>query len=210
MQRLICVIGNKGGTGKTTVTHMLCHGLGLLGWRSIAILTDTHRRPLAKEGRRYVPLDGRDPGALEKIVAKLETTADWLGIIDGGGNRPALDRQFYERSGLALLPFRDSPEDIRTVLDDLEALPKAYGLPSQWPTNSWQQSAAERAIDEFMLPLRPRILNPVHAISASKQLLQVRVPDNLPSTLNNTSRALAWQVLAKLGLTRDTTKEPHA
>lgn len=210
MQRLICVIGNKGGTGKTTVTHMLCHGLGLLGWRSIAILTDTHRQPLAKEGRRYVPLDGRDPDALEKIVAKLETTPDWLGIIDGGGNRPALDQQFYERSGMALLPFRDSPEDIRTVMDDLAVFPDAFGLPSQWPTNPWQQSAAERAIDEIMLPLRQRILKPVYAISASKQLLQVQAPGNLPSALNNTSRALARQVLAKLGLTRDTSKESHA
>ncbi|OYY40842.1 MAG: hypothetical protein B7Y56_15615 [Gallionellales bacterium 35-53-114] len=44
--KLICVIGNKGGTGKTSITHMLCHGFGLLGMRSIAVLTDTSREPL--------------------------------------------------------------------------------------------------------------------------------------------------------------------
>lgn len=44
MERLICVIGNKGGTGKTSITHMLCHGLGLLGKRSIAVLTEHRAR----------------------------------------------------------------------------------------------------------------------------------------------------------------------
>lgn len=203
MERLICVIGNKGGTGKTTVTHMLCHGLGLLGWRAIAILTDAARQPLSKQGRRYIPVDGRDPETLEKIVAKLETTPDWLAVIDGGGNRPALDRHFYELSGMALLPFRDSPEDIRTVMADLDAFPGAWGLPSQWPTNPWQQMAAERCVDDIMLPYRPRLLDPVYTVSASKQLLQIQIPASQPSVLNNMSRTLAWRILDKLGLTRN-------
>lgn len=202
MERLICVIGNKGGTGKTTVTHMLCHGLGLLGWRAIAILTDAARQPLSKQGRRYIPVDGREPEALEKIVAKLQTSPDWLAVIDGGGNRPALDRKFYEMSEMALLPFRDSPEDVRTVMDDLESFPKAYGLPSQWPTNPWQQMAAERTVDDMMLSFRPRLLEPVYTVSASKQLLQIQLSASQPSVLNNMSRSLAWQVLEKLGLTR--------
>ena len=58
MERIICVIGNKGGTGKTSITHMLCHGLGLLGKRSIAVLTDAEREPLSRGIRRYTPLDG--------------------------------------------------------------------------------------------------------------------------------------------------------
>ena len=202
MQRLISVIGNKGGTGKTTITHLLCHGLGLLGWRAIAILTDNYRQPLAKEGRRYVPVDGREADNLEKIVAKLDNMPQWLAVIDGGGNRPALDRQFYEMSGLCLLPFRDSPEDMRTVMDDLDALPEAFALPSQWPTNPWQQMAAERSVDDIMLPYRPRILDPVYTVSATKQLLQIQVPADLPNAVNNLSRALARRVLQQLGLTR--------
>ncbi len=43
-----------------------------------------------------------------------------------------------------LLPFRDSHEDLRTVLRDLEAFPNAYALPSQWPTNAWARDAADR------------------------------------------------------------------
>ncbi len=200
MERLICIIGNKGGTGKTSVTHMLCHGLNLLGRPSIAILTDTSRDPLERGGRGYVPLDGRTPDQLEKIIAKLETMPGWLGVIDGGGNRPEMDAKLYAMCGLVLLPFRDSHEDIRTVRKDMEKFPDAYGLPSQWPTNTWQQMAAEQTLDELMQDYRPRLFNPVYSVSASKLLLESQVPSNLPTVLNNIARGLARQVLERLGL----------
>lgn len=200
MERIICVIGNKGGTGKTSITHMLCHGLGLLGKRSIAVLTDVEREPLSRGIRRYTPLDGRSPERLNDIVAKLEAKPNWLAVIDGGGNRPAMDRKFYEMSGLVLLPFRESHEDIRTVRNDLDAFPEAYGIPSQWPTNPWQQMAAERTLDEMMQDYRPRLLDPVYAVSASKLLLEDQVPPNLPTMLNNVCRSLAWQVLGRMNL----------
>ena len=200
MKQLICVIGSKGGTGKTSISHMLCHGLGLLHRHSISILTDIDREPLSRVGRNYITLDGRSPEKLEKILEKLNGMPDWLGVIDGGGGRPEMDRHFYELGGLVLLPFRDSHEDMRTVQRDLDRYPNALGIPSQWPTNSWQQMAAERTLDEVMQPYRPRLLEPVYSVSASKLLLQNEVPGNLPSMLNNVSRGLARQVLDKLGL----------
>jgi chromosome partitioning protein len=200
MKQLVCVIGNKGGTGKTSISHMLCHGLGLLGRPSITILTDIGREPLARAGRHYTPLDGRTPERLEKIIAKLETMPNWIGVIDGGSNRPDMDRQLYELTDLALLPFRDSHEDMRTVRNDLDIYPKAYGIPSQWPTNSWQQMAAERTLDELMQSYRPRLLDPVYTVSASKLLLEAEIPDHLPTMLNNVSRGLAKQVLEQLDI----------
>lgn len=200
MERIICVIGNKGGTGKTSITHMLCHGLGLLGKRSIAVLTDVEREPLSRGIRRYTPLDGRSPDKLQEIINKMAARPKWLAVIDGGGNRPEMDRQFYEMSGLVLLPFRESHEDIRTVRNDLDTFPDAYGIPSQWPTNPWQQMAAERTLDEMMQDYRPRLLDPVYAVSASKLLLEDQVPPGLPTMLNNICRSLAWQVLERLNL----------
>jgi cellulose biosynthesis protein BcsQ len=200
MQQLISVIGSKGGTGKTSISHMLCHGLGLLGRHSISILTDIERQPLLRSGRHYVPLDGRTPQQLEKILEKLHAMPDWLCVVDGGGNRPDFDRYLYELGGLVLLPFRDSHEDMRTVRRDLERFPSAYGIPSQWPTNAWQQMAAERTLDEVMQSYRPRLFEPVYAVSSSKLLLQSEVPGTWPSILNNVSRSLARQVLDRLGL----------
>lgn len=198
MNKLICVIGNKGGTGKTSITHMLCHGFGLLGLRSIAVLTDPLREPLFRADRGYTPLDGRTPDKLEKIMSKLETMPEWIGVIDGGANRMEMDKELYEAATLALLPFRDSHEDIRAVRQDLEMYPEAYGVPSQWPTNPWQQMAAEHTLDKLMQDYRSRLLDPVYTVSSSKLLLEYQIPQELPTVLNNVCRGLARQVLEQL------------
>ena len=198
MAQIVCVIGNKGGTGKTTLSHMLCQGLGLLGQRAACVLTDVCRQPLIPDGRRYITADARTPVALDKVVAKLRTLEYWLGVIDGGGNRTEMDRKLYAISDLVLLPFRDSHEDLRTVMQDLEQFPSAFAVPSQWPTNSWQRSAADRAVGELLRPYRHRILHPVGSLSASKLLLQKRIPEQIPTQVSNACRAFARQVLELL------------
>lgn len=198
MAEIICVIGNKGGTGKTSISHMLCQGLGLLDQRAACVLTDTTREPLNPAGRRYVTADARTREALTKVVDKLRTLENWIGVIDGGGNRTEMDRKLYAMSDIVLLPFRESHEDIRTVVRDLEMFPRAYAVPSQWPTNAWQREAADRSVRTMMRPYRHRILNPVNALSASKLLLQKNIPEQLPTPLANACRALARQVLEVL------------
>ena len=198
MEKLICVIGNKGGTGKTSITHMLCHGLGLLGLRSIAVLTDPSREPLIRAGRGYTPIDGRTPEQLERILEKLNDMPEWVGVIDGRASRQEMDKHLYEASKLTLIPFRDSHEDIRTVRQDLESYTNAYGIPSQWPTNPWQQMAAEHTLDKLMQDYRPRLLDPVYTVSSSKLLLETQIPQELPTVLNNVCRGLAKQALEYL------------
>ncbi len=195
MAEIICVIGNKGGTGKTTLSHMLCQGLGLLGHRSACVLTDTTREPLKPEGRRYITADARTRDALTKVVDKLRTLDNWIGVIDGGGNRTEIDRRLYALSDIVLLPFRESHEDIRTVIRDLDMFPRAYAVPTQWPTNAWQREAADRNVRQLMRPYRHRILNPINALSSSKLLLQRNVPDQFPTPLANACRAVARQLL---------------
>lgn len=200
MADIICVIGNKGGTGKTTLSHMLCQGLGLLGQRSVCVLTDTHREPLDPAERRYLIADARSREALGKVVDKIRTLEAWLGVIDGGGNRTEMDKRLYGVADLVLLPFRDSHEDIRTVIRDLEMFPRAYAIPTQWPTNAWQRESAEKAVQELLAPYRDRILDPVFSLSASKLLLQKTLPDGLSTPLANACRAIAHQVVDLLQL----------
>jgi len=200
MADIICIIGNKGGTGKTTLSHMLCQGLGLLGQRSVCVLTDTYREPLDPAGRRYLLADARSRDVLVKVAAKIRSLKAWMGVIDGGGNRTEMDCKLYSMADLVLLPFRDSHEDMRTVIRDLELFPRAYAIPSQWPTNPWQREVAEKTMAEFLGPYRDRILVPVHTLSASKQLLQSTVSGNLPSPLANACRGLGRQVLELLHL----------
>jgi len=200
MAEIICVIGNKGGTGKTTLSHMLAQGLGLLGHRSACVLTDTSREPLAPEGRRYITADARTREALTKVVDKLRSLDEWIGVIDGGGNRTEMDRKLYSIGDIVLLPFRESHEDLRTVVRDLEMFPRAYAVPTQWPTNAWQRDAADRNVAAMMGAYRHRILHPVNALSASKMLLHKHVPEQLPTPLANACRALARQVLQLMEL----------
>jgi hypothetical protein len=68
-------------------------------------------------------------------------------------------------------------------------------VPTQWPTNAWQRDAAEKAIEQFLGPYRDRILDPVFSLSASKLMLQRRLPATLPTPLANGCRAIAHQVL---------------
>jgi len=203
MADIICVIGNKGGTGKTTLSHMLCQGMGLLGQRSVCVLTDTHREPLAPNGRRYLVADARSREALARVVDKIRSLNAWMGVIDGGGNRTEIDRKLYGLADLVLLPFRDSQEDIRTVIRDLEMFPRAYALPMQWPTNAWAREAAEKLVHEMLGPYHDRILEPVFALGASKVLLQKHIPPMLPTPLANACRSAAHQVLDLLQIPID-------
>jgi len=201
MADIICIIGNKGGTGKTTLSHMLCQGMGLYGQRSVCVLTDTCREPLNPQGRRYLVADARSREALAKVVDKIRSLKAWMGVIDGGGNRTEMDRRLYGVADLVLLPFRDSHEDIRTVIRDLEMFPRAYAIPTQWPTNAWQREAADRSVDELLANYRDRILAPVAALSATKLLLQKDIPASMPTPVANACRAVATQVLDLLQIT---------
>lgn len=203
MADIICVIGNKGGTGKTTLSHMLCQGMGLLGQRSVCVLTDTYREPLDPAGRRYLVADARTREALGKVVDKVRSLKAWMGVIDGGGNRTEMDRKLYGVADLVLLPFRDSHEDIRTVVRDLEMFPRAYAIPTQWPTNVWQREAAEKTVTDLLAPYRDRILEPVAVLSATKLLLQREIPSGLPTPLGNACRGVARQVLELLQISID-------
>jgi len=195
MARIVCVIGNKGGTGKTTLSHMLCQGLGLLGYRAACVLTDISREPLSPNGRRYITADARNVDALSKVIDKLRTLDEWVGVVDGAGNRTDMDHKLYELADIVLLPFRDSHEDIRAVIRDLDLFPRAYGVPSQWPSNLWQREAADRNVSLLMGAFRNRLLRPVAALSSSKLLLQKQMPENLPSPLIRACRVLGREVL---------------
>ena len=109
-----------------------------------------------------------------------------------------MDRKLYALSDLVLLPFRESHEDIRTVLRDLEMFPRAYAIPTQWPTNPWQRDAADRSVARLLGAHRHRILRPVNALSSTKLLLQKQLPEQLPTPLANACRAVARQLLEVL------------
>ncbi len=198
MAQIICVLGNKGGTGKTTLSHMISHGMALLGKRVVCVLTDPERERLSKDHRPYLPFDARDADDLSRAVATLNHVDDWFGVIDGGGNRSDDDSRLAGMADLVLLPFRDSHEDMRTVLRDLEWMPRAWGLPSQWPAAPAARREAQASIDALLGSFQNRLLDPIPYLPASKLLLQDIPPPTLPWPLATTCVELAMQVLELL------------
>ncbi|MDO6388093.1 MULTISPECIES: ParA family protein [unclassified Uliginosibacterium] len=198
MADIICIIGSKGGSGKTTLSHMLCYGLGLIGRRAACVMTDICREPPPAHSLPYVYADGRSATARNRILATLRERDNWVGVIDGGANSLDTDSALHAEADLVLLPFRDSAEDLRVVCADLARLPNAYALPSQWPTNPWQYKASVRLLESIPAEFRGRVLAPVFSISSSKLLLQQPPADNLPTPLNNACRAIARYTLGIL------------
>lgn len=194
MSRLIYIGGRKGGTTKTTSSHLLCLGAILRGEPAAYVLTDPTRQ-VKSEGRPYGVLDGRDPRRLAQIIdASRDTMNGWL-IIDGGGNRPEFDKQLYEIADLCLLPFRPSEEDLDTVSQDLSNLPGAFAWPSAWPTNRHAEAAARFYIDGLNKAFVGRLIDePIYFVNSAAELLGATLDS--PSTPVRNAARRAFDVLS--------------
>jgi chromosome partitioning protein len=73
MARLIVCAGNKGGAGKSLVSHAIAHGPALHGVSVFHISTDIGREIPNADTRRYATMDGRRPRQLGRLVDKLAT-----------------------------------------------------------------------------------------------------------------------------------------
>lgn len=171
MSNIVYVGGQKGGTTKTTTSHLICLGAILRKQPAAYVLTDPHRR-IKAEGRPYGVLDGRDGNGLAQIITASRSMGNgWL-IVDGGGNRPAFDQAMAEQAHLTILPFRASEEDLEAVARDMETMHDALALPSAWSTNKHAQEAAQRLIDGLAKAFPGRVIDtPVWFVNSTAELL---------------------------------------
>ncbi|NWB63480.1 hypothetical protein [Pseudomonas sp. F1002] len=193
MSHLIFIAGQKGGTTKTTTAHLMSLGAILRGQPAAYVLTDPHR-VLKSEGRPYGVMDGREGNELAKIITASHNTKNgWL-IIDGGGNRPELDKAISEEADLTILPFRGSEEDLETISRDLAAMPNAVALPSAWPTNKHAQEAAQKFIDVLDQVYPGRVIKtPIFFVNSALELLGQRLDS--PSTPVRNAARRAFSIL---------------
>lgn len=208
MAKIIVGAGDKGGSGKTTTTHAVCHGLGMHGVRSIHVTTDPRRVVLPADTRRYATVDGRDIKVLSQIIDKLSSRNDCVLVIDGGGGRPEIDKILDKVSDLTLIPFLHSAEDLRVVASDLERLGDAVGLPNRWPTQKWARDVADRDLARYLGSFRPRLMSPVPEVNGYTTLLTEEGP---AQRVNGSCKQLALRVLERMGLSLfDFNEKPNA
>jgi len=194
MSRIVYVGGQKGGTTKTCTAHLLCLGAILCRQPADYVLTDPNRK-LKENGRPYGVIEGKDPLELARIIeASRNVKNGWL-LIDGGGNRPAFDKEMAKEAHLVLLPFRDSEEDLDAVSLDMQAMPHALAWPSAWPTNTKAQATAQHLIDALSLAFPNRVITtPLFFVNSAKELLGESL-DN-PTTPVRSAARRAFRVMA--------------
>ena len=197
MAKTIVIAGDKGGSGKTTTSHAIAHGLAMYGVHAFHISTDPRREILPAQARRYATLDGRDPKALGAILDRLGEMGQGVALIDGGGGRPEVDRVLSRAADLTILPFMQSQTDLRVVRADLDRLPEAVGLPNRWPTQKWAREVADRELREELESYLGRLMSPIPEINGYVSLLR---ETGAAPRINPPCKQLAMRVLERMEL----------
>jgi chromosome partitioning protein len=193
--KIVFFAGTRGGVGKTVMSHAACLGAILHDQPAVYVLTDPLRK-LREEGRPYGVLDGRTPTTLAHILEQSRDNGDGWTIIDGGGNRPAVDEAIAEAADLVILPFRNTDEDLDVVGNDLVRLPRAIAWPTGWPTNPYGRLAARLMLERFSAEFPLRIIQtPISKVDSSSQLLADTLES--PRTVVRKMARVIFEVMAE-------------
>jgi hypothetical protein len=130
--KIVGLFGSKGGTGKSTLSHLLALGCALHGKPGLVVHTDA-REPERHHGRPYHYLNGRDPRRLYAALERAKAASDGIAVIDGGGNRAGIAGILAQACDLVLIPCGIGGQDATMALADLEALPGAWIVVNKWP-----------------------------------------------------------------------------
>lgn len=125
----IAVVGDKGGIGKTTLSHLLAFGAGLNNEPATIIHTDM-REPRQLYGRPYDYVDGREDADLREHIARLKKSKNGYCIADGGGNRKNSAAWFAQWMELVLIPVTASAESVELAINTMQDL-KAKQVPAK-------------------------------------------------------------------------------
>jgi chromosome partitioning protein len=198
MAKLIAVMGEKGGTGKSTLSHLIGHGCGSLPHPidCAVITTDPGDMPITGS-RRYLPVDGREPADLTRALTALDQRDRLLIVLDGAAARVHVDKVAADLADLIVIPFGPSYQDAQRAARDMARLPKAVALPNNWPTHPAVAARAKQFLD--MLPADRR-LPPVPKLPRTDELLSPDAYGRIATALSRPAQALVLELLYRLGV----------
>lgn len=147
------VLGKKGGTGKTTLSHLLALGATWKGQEAHLMHTDD-REPIKTIGRPYHAYDTREISDLQAICAKA-CERKGISVIDSGGNRANFDAWVAEYLDLIILPTAPDPEDTRMALQHFQELREISNIPIIFAINKYPSNPNEKAFIRRYLSILP-------------------------------------------------------
>lgn len=154
--KTVAILGRKGGSGKSTLSYFLAHGMshgikeetGATIWTVLLRTDNRARRPSdLNDKRKYmvasVPGDDTDGDYIANVTEMTSQIPRSFLIIDGGANRRNYDYAACAVANLILIPTGCSEEDLETADADYENLleyveahnPTAeiYFVRNRWP-----------------------------------------------------------------------------
>ncbi len=193
--KTVAILGSKGGTGKSSLTHALTYGAHLLGQDAVMVHTD--QRPPVKSERPYRYLDASANYSLVTNLVKEHQDAPGFMVIDGAGNRPHVDLWVARSVDLVLIPVTNSAEDVRCAMNDLSrfADPRVHVLINRWPSNRLVRMVVQKYVDQ--LP-ESRVLGHVSDVGAVRRFLDDGDWGRPPTKVNNLARGLYRMVNARV------------
>lgn len=220
--KVVAILNEKGGCGKTTIATNLARGLQLEGLN--VMIVDSDVQGSARDwGAVETDVDkpaviGMDRPTLHKDIPKVAEGADVV-VIDGAARAEKMQTSAIKASDLVLIPVQPSAYDIwssETVVDLVQARREVAGKPdaaflvSRQIVGTNLAGEAQEALESFDLPvLEGRTAQRViYAEAASKGLSVMDVgpsskaADEIQQIVHDTLAILDIQTAKVNGTTR--------
>ena len=183
----VAILGSKGGTGKSSLSHCLAYGAHLFGLDVAMVHTD--QRPPIKGERPYQYLDASANYSQVVTLIRQSENDEGLLVVDGAGNRPHVDLWVARSVDLVLVPVTNSAEDVRCAMNDLSrfANPNAHIVVNRWPANRLVRMVMQRYVDQ--LPAS-RVIGKLPEVGAMRHFLDDGEWHTPPTKVNNAARRL--------------------
>lgn len=189
--KIVSILSQKGGTGKTTIATNLAFFIQSRGFKTL--LVDADPQGSARDwheanGGELVPTVGFDRETLPQDLKTVEDSYHYA-VIDGSPRFGKLSSAAVKVSDLLLIPVQPSPYDVWACAELVEAIqarqemtegrPKAFFVVSRAIKNTNLSNEVTDAIGEYGLPiLEARTTQRVaYAHSASDGKTVFQTPD---------------------------------
>jgi chromosome partitioning protein len=165
MTKVIAVLNQKGGCGKTTITINLAHSFQNLGYKTL--LVDSDPQGSARDWNevnsgQIIKMVGLDRDSLPNDILAVKQGYDII-LIDGAPSIAKLSTAAIKTADLVLIPVQPSPWDIWATADLVDLVkarqeitdgkPMAAFIISRAIKNTKFAKEVSEALDQYGLPV---------------------------------------------------------